>query len=316
MLVCPRDKEELQFLGEQLRCPRGHQYAVIEGVPILLVKEAEQTHVEGTRSLQVAESGDASQLLRFNGGPSEIDPFVQSSIAATNGSLYATLIGKLKEYPIPDLRLPPGDGSLFLEIGCNWGRWCIAAARAGYRPVGIDPSLKAVRAAQRVSRQLGVSAAYAVADGRFLPFRAESFDHVFSYSVLQHLSRQDAHSTLLEIRRILRTGGITLVQMPNVFGVRCLYHQARRRFREAHGFEVRYWTPRELRRTFQAAIGPSRLSVDGFFSLNAQISDARLLPLRHRAVVYASEGLRRVSAILRPMTYLADSLYVSAQRKD
>jgi SAM-dependent methyltransferase len=266
--------------------------------------------------LQVAQSGDASQLLRFNGGPGEIDPFVQRTIAATNGNMYADLVGKLKEYPIPDLRLPPGNGALFLEIGCNWGRWCVAASRAGYYPVGIDPSLKGVRAAQRVSRQLGISAVYAVADGRYLPFRTQSFDQVFSYSVLQHLSPEDVRSTLNEIGRVLRVGGTSTVQMPNVFGVRCLYHQVRRGFREAREFEVRYWTPHELRRTFQAAIGPSQLSVDGFFSLNAQISDARFLPYRYRAVVYASDALRRLSRVLRPLTYLADSLYVSTVRKD
>ena len=316
MLVCPRDKEELHREGGQLCCARNHQYAVIEGVPILLVSEAEQTHVEGTRALQVAESGDASQLPRFNVGPGEIDPFVQNTIAATNGNMYADLVGKLKEYPIPSLRLPPGKGSLFLEIGCSWGRWCIAAARAGYRPVGIDPSLKGVRAAQRVCRQLGISAVFAVADGRYLPFRKQSFDQVFSYSVLQHLSRADVHSTLGEIRRVLRIGGTSTVQMPNVFGVRCLYHQMRRRFREGRGFEVRYWTPRELRKTFQAAIGPSQLSVEGFFSLNAQLSDVRFLPFRYRTLVYASEALRRLSTVLRPTTYVADSLYVSAERKD
>jgi SAM-dependent methyltransferase/uncharacterized protein YbaR (Trm112 family) len=315
MLVCPRDKAELRLQGGRLHCTHGHPYTVIEGVPILLVSEAGQTHVEGSRALQVAESGDASQLPRFNVGPGEIDPFVQNSIGATNGSLYADLIGKLTEYPIPRLRLPAGNGGLFLEIGCNWGRWCVAAARAGYRPVGIDPSLKAVRAAQRVSRQLGISALYAVADGRYLPFRAESFNQVFSYSVLQHLSPENVRATLHEIRRVLQVGGASLVQMPNAFGVRCLYHQARRRFREARDFEVRYGTPSGLRKTFQNAIGPSRLSVDGFFSLNAQISDARLLPLRHRLVVYASETLRLLSTTMPPMTFLADSLYVPSQRK-
>jgi hypothetical protein len=89
----------------------------------------------------------------------------------------------------------------------------------------------------------------------------------------------------------------------------------RRWFREPRGFEVRYWTPRHLRTTFQAAIGPSQVSVDGFFSLNAQISDARYLPFRYRGVVYASETLRRLSTILRPASYVADSLYIDSTRQ-
>jgi 2-polyprenyl-3-methyl-5-hydroxy-6-metoxy-1,4-benzoquinol methylase/uncharacterized protein YbaR (Trm112 family) len=314
MIVCPRDKKELRLQGGRLTCAAGHSYGILEGTPILLVDDAEQTHIEGDRSLLVGQTGDASQVPRFEIGPGEIDPFVQQSIAATNGNLYQSLIGNLTDYPIPQLRMPTSNGAAFLEIGCSWGRWSIAAARAGFRAVGIDPSLKGVRAAQRVARQLGIEATYLVADGRFLPFREASFVRVFSYSVLQHLSRQDVMSTLAEVSRVLLPDGTCTVQMANTFGLRSLQHQAARGFREATDFEVRYWTPRQLRTTFSKKIGPSTLSVDGFFSLNAQMSDARLLPLRHRAVVYASEIFRRLSGIIPLLKYFADSLYVEAQK--
>lgn len=65
-------------------------------------------------------------------GPGEIDPFVKAAIGATNGSLYQHLVGKLTEYPVPALRLPAGDGRSFLEVGCSWGRWCLAAAQPGH----------------------------------------------------------------------------------------------------------------------------------------------------------------------------------------
>jgi uncharacterized protein YbaR (Trm112 family) len=48
ILVCPRDKLCLREEGDDLICEGGHRYAVIEGIPILLVSEAEQTHIEGT----------------------------------------------------------------------------------------------------------------------------------------------------------------------------------------------------------------------------------------------------------------------------
>jgi SAM-dependent methyltransferase len=204
---------------------------------------------------------------------------------------------------------------LFLEIGSNWGRWCIAAAQRGYRVVGIDPSLRSILAARRVARQLGVPALYLVADGRYLPFADATFQQVFSYSVLQHLSKQDVGTVLPEIRRVLQPSGRCLIQMPNVFGVRCLYHQARRGFRETRDFEVRYWTVPELKRVFGSAIGPSQVAVDGFFSLNPQISDVRLLPRRYRPIVHASEGLRQLSAAVPPLAYVADSLYVTSVRR-
>ena len=314
LVVCPRDKQNLHLESDWLICPSGHRYRVIEGIPILLVSESEQTHIEGTRALAVAEDGDASKLPQFQVGPGEIDPFVKTSIAATNGSLYLHLVGTLQEYPVPTLRLPPGEGRLFLEIGCSWGRWCLAAAQAGYRPVGIDPSLKGIRAARRVARQLGVRASYLVADGRYLPFRDSTFDQMFSYSVLQHLSKENVGAVLAETSRVLREGGQCLVQLPNAFGIRCFYHLARRGFREAKDFDVRYWTLPELRRVFGQAIGPAQVEVDGFFSLNAQVSDLRFFPWQYKLLVLLSHNLQRVSKRVPALAYVADSLYVSVHK--
>jgi hypothetical protein len=95
--------------------------------------------------------------------------------------------------------------------------------------------------------------------------------------------------------------------MPNAFGIRSLYHQARRGFREADRFDVRYWTPQALLRTFSREIGPSTLSIDGFFGLGIQPADVDLLPLHLRPVVHSSEFLRRHAPFLLPV---ADSLYV------
>jgi SAM-dependent methyltransferase len=298
-----------------LFCPSGHIYPIVDGIPILLLSETTQTHIEGTRSLQAGTSVSASPAPLPTSSPGEIDPFVQGVIAATNGMLYIRLIGKVTDYPIPYLRLPPGEGKRFLEIGCNWGRWCVAAARKGYCPVGIDPSLKAIRAARRVAQQLGITAHYVVADGRYLPFADGAFDQVFSYSVLQHLSKANARLTLREVSRVLNSTGGFLVQMPNCFGIRCLYHQVRRGFHEGVDFDVRYWTPWELASTFRGTFGSVRIAADGFFSLNPQISDVNLLPRKYRAVIYASEALRKISEVLSPLTYVADSLYVEGKMK-
>jgi SAM-dependent methyltransferase len=219
-------------------------------------------------------------------------------------------------YPIPDLRLPPGEGRVFLEVGCNWGRWCVSAARRGYSVVGVDPSLDAIRAARHVAEQLGVDATYLVADARHLPFADASFDVVFSYSVFQHFAKDDALASFAEIGRVLQPGGRSLVQMANVWGARSLVNQAReRRFREPRDlFDVRYWSPRELRDAFARAVGPTELAVDGFLTLNPQPADLALLPRRYRALVRTSEALRRLSERVRPLTYAADSLYVRSER--
>jgi SAM-dependent methyltransferase/uncharacterized protein YbaR (Trm112 family) len=314
LLVCPRCRLPLAVEGSKLTCEEGHRYALVEGIPILLLSEVSQTHVEGTRSLAVAEQGDGANLPQFDVAPGSIDPFVQRAIGATNGGLYQHLVGNMTEYPIPQLRLPAGEGKLFLEIGCNWGRWCIAAAKQGYRPVGVDPSLKAIRAARRVALQLGIDAHYVVGDGRHLPFADGLFEQVFSYSVLQHIPCEGVESTLREIHRVLVADGKSLVQMPNAYGLRCAYHQLRRGFREAAGFEVRYWRPRQLLSAFSAMVGSTALSVDGYFSLNPQFSDRRFLPGKYKALVWTSEMLRRASEKFPAMANFADSLYLSSIR--
>jgi len=241
---------------------------------------------------------------------------VQDVIAATCGNLYRHLIGNVTTYPIPEIRLPAGEGRLFLDVGCNWGRWCVSAARRGYKVVGVDPSLDAIHAARRVAKRLGVEAEYVVADSRHLPFAAGSFDVAFSYSVFQHFSKEDAVASFAEIGRVLKPTGLSLVQMANVWGARSLWNQLReRRFREPRAlFDVRYWSPGELEHEFSRAVGTTSLSVDGYLTLNPQPADLELLPRRYRALVRASEALRRLSRRLPWMTYAADSLYVSSRR--
>jgi ubiquinone/menaquinone biosynthesis C-methylase UbiE len=185
----------------------------------------------------------------------------------------------------------------------------------GYNAVGIDPSLGAVAAAKRVARELYSSANYAVGDGRFLPFPDRSFDVVFSYSTLQHLSFVNMKRVLSEIKRVLKPSGRSLIQMANKFGLRCLYHQAKRGFREARNFEVRYWRIGDLKKVFQEAIGPTRLFVDCYFGLGFQKSDIPILPPLPNLVGHLSEWLKSVNKQFPFMTAVADSLFVESYAK-
>ncbi|MDQ5822419.1 MAG: methyltransferase domain-containing protein [Actinomycetota bacterium] len=308
-VVCPRDRAPLEREADSLACSNGHVYPVVDGIPVLLVGEEEPTHASCWVSLERRDRDGA-------GGEGEIEPLVQEVIAATCGNLYKHLIGTMDTYPIPVIRLPPGEGRAFLEVGCNWGRWCVSASRRGYRATGVDPSLDAIRAAVGVAEQLEADAEYVVGDARHLPFPEASFDVVFSYSVFQHFTREDALASFAELGRTLKPGGLALVQMANVWGVRSLFNQLReRRFREPRTmFDVRYWSPRELEDAFTHAVGPTSLSVDGFLTLNPQPADLPLLPRRYRALVRGSEALRRLSGRLPFLVNAADSVYVAARK--
>jgi 2-polyprenyl-3-methyl-5-hydroxy-6-metoxy-1,4-benzoquinol methylase len=297
--------------GETLVCAEGHAYPFVDGIPVLVVDELEPTQPGYWAKPEQIEAVRRAEPPAIAGD--RVDPYVAELILGTHGNLYKHLSEGLTRYPIPDFPLPPGSGELLLDIGCNWGRWSICAARAGYRAVGIDPSFEAIVAARRIARQLGVQARYAVADARRLPFADATFEVVFSYGVLQHFSKVDVAVAVEEIRRTVRPDGYSWVQMPNALGIRNLYQLVRRRFREGERFEVRYWRPGELRRTF-GAIGPTSLSTDGFFTLNPQKRDLDLLPRRYRALVGASEGLRRLSRRAGFLTNVADSVNVRSGR--
>ena len=320
-LVCPRDKQELELSENKLICPQNHIYPVFEGIPVMLVDDVEVTHdyINWTlEKIAKAEKIEAEKHSESNGAKDkfEIDEFVQGEIPYTSGNLYFSVQNKLTRYPIPETRLWQGNGERLLDIGCNWGRWSIAAAQKGFKPIGIDPSLDAVLAARRVSKQLGVETNFVVGDARFLPFADDAFDTVFSYGVFQHFSKENVRTSLDEVVRVLKSGGKTLFQMPNKYGIRQYQQHRRRGFTEGEGFEVRYWTPSELMETFEKKFGKTLMTTDCYFGLGIQGSDADLLPFHYKMVVHSSEILRKISRVIKPLTKVADSVYLeSNQRK-
>lgn len=330
-LACPVDHSALTESSGELVCATGHRYPVVDGVPVMLRSDVASTIVLADASRRRAEGAGVDQrapdlhleslgiseeekqgVLDLAARPGRIDPVVAYLVAATNGLMYKHLIGSLAEYPIPELTLPAAQGKRLVDVGCSWGRWSIAASRLGYDVLGVDPSLGAVMAARRVARQMDLPNHYVVADARYLPLPADAVDVAYSYSVLQHLSYEDATLAIGEMGRVLRAGGTARVQMPTKFGVRCLYHQARRRFRAATGFEVRYWSLGALASTFSRHIGPARFEVDGYFGIGLQRSDEPLMTPGLRRVLHASEFLKTVSRRFRPLIGVADSVFVEA----
>lgn len=326
ILACPVDGSPLRRENGEWVSEAGRRYAEVEGVPVLLRPETDDTITSMAQS-RVASRYEADpyrldtlDMIEAHRAPlraavrnhleEEIDPVVAWMIAATCGNLYLKLVGNLRRYPIPDLRLQNGNGALFVDLGCNWGRWCIAAAHAGFSPVGIDPQLGAVLAARRVAKQLGVQAHFICADARHLPLRAGVADVIFSYSVLQHLSRVDVASVIDQSKRALKAGARFFVQMPNVLGLRCFYQWTRRGFTDGSGFNVRYWTPGQLRAAF-GRIGAVKLEADCFFGIGLQPADADLMPASTRMLLHLSEQLRKLPFL----TNLADSVYVSAVKR-
>jgi len=316
-LACPTDRQSLAVAPGVLRCPAGHEYPLVGGVAVLFNRDIPDTHPYFEESRQAGHgASEGREPQAVAPGADEVDPFVQQEIVKTNGILYQGVLGGLRRYPIPDFPLPDTTAGLrLLDVGCNWGRWSIAASRRGYQAIGIDPGIAGIQAANRVAATLGQSPGFVVGDGRCLPFPDQTFDVVFSYSVLQHFSKEDAKVSIQEAARVTKPGGRVLIQLANLFGVRQLYNEARDTLRgEQNPFRVRRWTPGEMLSTFRALVGPARLTADGFFSLNAQASDLDLLRPFPRTVIRASEALKSVSAHVPALSLVADSVFIDASR--
>jgi SAM-dependent methyltransferase len=302
--ACPLHHSELQQKEGRLVCGQGHSFPIEAGVPIFAAHPR--------RELQPRNMPPCAPEPR-----SHVDPFVNDWIVNTNGNLYWSVRGRLPRYPVPLWPFEPGQGKLLVDLGCGWGRWCVAAARAGYLPLGLDVHLDAVQAAARIAPQLGHECSFACADLDALPFQDAQVGAVFSYSVLQHVEREKVRRALSEIWRILEPGGEVFLQLPNKYGPISLLQQLKRGFREAkpESFEMRYWSPSQIREMALAAnFMGVQLNADGFLSQNPQISDVDLLPFHGRLVVRCSQVACKVAAVFPPLTAFADSVWLRARK--
>ena len=198
LLACPRNRSPLELRGDTLVCARG-------------------TSPDGQRRARAGPSrpgADAARLLGDSrGGRAGSRPGagangrLRRSVrhGADRGDARESLPGSRPASQVSDSRVSvtAPRGTRLLDLGCNWGRWSIAAARAGFSVVGVDPSVEAIAAADRVARQLGEDVSYAVGDARRLPFPDATFEVVFSFSVLQHFDPAAFEEAVDEIGRVL-----------------------------------------------------------------------------------------------------------------
>jgi SAM-dependent methyltransferase/uncharacterized protein YbaR (Trm112 family) len=318
-LACPLHRTPLMHKDSQLLCESGCEYPVLDGIPFLLPAGVDQTDDDMFReSFACAEKlkarrGDAGPATAPEGG---IDPRVQEYVAHTNSTLYKSVVGRLKAYPIPDFPMRASSPSaVLLDVGCGWGRWCCAAARAGFIPVGIDPSLPHLLAAQRVAKQLGHEAYFVVADSRYLPFLPGTFDAAFSFSVLQHFSRADVEHTLRSLAPAMKPGATSKLHILNWLGLRSLQVQLRRGFREGdRQFDTRYWSLPDALQIFRSVLGASRshIEVDGFF-VQARYEDRKLLTPANRLILDLSRLLTALSRAVPPLARFADNVFIVSE---
>lgn len=137
-----------------------------------------------------------------------------------------------------------------LEIGCGEG--ALLAAITASQKFGIDPSVNALRRAQKRS-----DAKYSVARSEQLPFPPESFDLVVTVGVMEHF--EDPEGATREINRVLSTRGryMALIQTDLSTGQRILLKFRQYIFPKFRPIELARWV---RKKTHHRIVQPFRKS--------------------------------------------------------
>ncbi|MBM3266554.1 MAG: methyltransferase domain-containing protein [Candidatus Sericytochromatia bacterium] len=136
-------------------------------------------------------------------------------------------------------------GARVLDVGCGSGDLAASLARAGFAVTGVEVAPDAAEAARRRHGLDVRTGTLAAAD-----FPAGSFDVAVVWHVLEHVP--DPAGLLADVARVLRPGGVAIVQVPNfgsiqagVFGARWFALDVPR--------HLHHFTPATLARTLEAA---------------------------------------------------------------
>ena len=107
-------------------------------------------------------------------------------------------------------RMPPVPGGSVLDIGCGRGLYLIALRKMGWKVSGIEIDADSAKCARE---QYGLSVRTGPAEEALGEFADKQFDVVTMWHVLEHLF--DPSGVLSEVHRILKPGGILMLEVPN-----------------------------------------------------------------------------------------------------
>lgn len=105
-------------------------------------------------------------------------------------------------------------GDRVLDFGCGVGRLSNALAEHASSVVGVDIAESMIEHAEAFN-QHGERIQFHSYDGHSLPYPDAAFDSVVSLVVLQHTPPETQLAALLEMRRVVRPGGLIAVQIPS-----------------------------------------------------------------------------------------------------
>jgi ubiquinone/menaquinone biosynthesis C-methylase UbiE len=178
---CPDHGESLVEVEDSLRCPRGHEFVRVQGIP-RFVEWSSYTKAFGVQWKRYR----LTQLDSYTGQP--------ISKARIKRAMGEKVWNRLK-------------GKHVLECGCGAGRFTEVLLAQGARVTSIDLS-EAVEANQESCPQNDAHR-IAQADILRLPFKGRQFDVVFCLGVVQHTPNPEV--TLAKLYEHVRPGGTLVI---------------------------------------------------------------------------------------------------------
>ena len=102
-----------------------------------------------------------------------------------------------------------------LDVACGHGRHVNELARRGYDVWGVDIAPHAIEIAQKAADELNIHPHLSVGDMKKLPYKNEEFDRVYNvFTSFGYFDKaEDEHAMLVEIHRVLKSGGIFLIDV-------------------------------------------------------------------------------------------------------
>lgn len=150
-----------------------------------------------------------------SGVPPEFDAYSQNYNERINkvlkfSGLKIDFFARVKnDYLIDILRLRPGGAAAvsILDVGCGVGNAHRQLVGRVAKLTGIDVSPASIA----VARQCNPGIEYECFDGLHLPYADNTFDVAFAVNVLHHVPVANRHILAVEIRRVLRSGGLFVI---------------------------------------------------------------------------------------------------------
>lgn len=152
-------------------------------------------------------------------------------------------------------------------------------------------------------------------DARFLPFKDNIFGCVFSYPVVQHFSERDRETTVAEIGRVLSQNGYSRIQMAHRGGLRSTYMRTRSDYVKEEFFVCDIGLLWKLMKYFRKVSGQRSSFRRPLVVLDYSMMTGRLFLEKGKMLVIMSIVLKKVARVVRPLIWLADSVYVVSTKR-